>query len=577
MKKTILALLGVALLLAPGCQKTQEVIPDQYVIMEYPQGENTVTLDREGTLTPMRSYDWITMTQSGSTVKFTVQMNASGKLRTAIYNSSNGSHVIASQKSAVLDVVLKSSLVSVSGSDAVVNVNISTERPEDYTGWGVFYGTSADRSKAKDLKQSGMFQVGNNPVTVPASGDDPLFVWAYVVVMDGSVIETPDPLVVMKPVMVSAGEDLQAAILAADDFSEIRVQSATFTGPILVNGGKTLSGGWNADFSAQSLTNRTVIDGGGNGRGIVIAADPDGNPVDKTTTISHLEIRNCGGNGPGGAVLISGKGVVRFCYIHDNKTTEGGAGIFVTNAPHDVTVANCIIDRNHSTGAHAGGINVQKPTTDDYSSTFTLVSTLLTRNKGLVGGYASSLHVDSKNTANIVNNTFTRNFDTGWGSGTFPGSQWSGAAVRDCKLLLANNLVVGNYSTVDMGLYDACDETKLPRAGSPFLIQTGDSDLYKAYNNFVEGCIMEDSTYDAVSLATINAHGGGNQYFPLEVFLTRFMVDAMNDNYVTAGEAKGAGSLDGSVKAILSDYELDLAGNPRVVDGKVDVGCYQAQ
>ena len=88
---------------------------------------------------------------------------------------------------------------------------------------------------------------------------------------------------------------------------------------------------------------------------------------------------------------------------------------------------------------------------------------------------------------------------------------------------------------------------------------------------------MEDSTYDAVSLATINAHGGGNQYFPLEVFLTRFMVDAMNDNYVTAGEAKGAGSLDGSVKAILSDYELDLAGNPRVVNGKVDVGCYQAQ
>ena len=205
MKKTILALLGVALLLAPGCQKTQEVIPDQYVIMEYPQGENTVTLDREGTLTPLRSYDWITMTQSGGTVKFTVQMNASGKLRTAIYNSSNGSHVVASQKSAVLDVVLKSSLVSVSGSDAVVNVNISTERPEDYTGWGVFYGTSADRSKAKDLKQSGMFQVGNNQVTVPASGDDPLFVWAYVVVMDGSVIETPDPLVVMKPVMVSAG------------------------------------------------------------------------------------------------------------------------------------------------------------------------------------------------------------------------------------------------------------------------------------------------------------------------------------------------------------------------------------
>ena len=77
---------------------------------------------------------------------------------------------------------------------------------------------------------------------------------------------------------VKAGENLQAAIDNAKEFQEIRVAGgAVFNGTIVFdakNKNKSVSGGWNADFTEQSWDNLTVIDGGGVNRGFYCGDNP---------------------------------------------------------------------------------------------------------------------------------------------------------------------------------------------------------------------------------------------------------------------------------------------------------------
>ena len=106
MKKTLLALAGIALLIV-GCKKA-EPITDGTLLLEF--GATTQTVDVAGTLTPDGTYDWITMTQSDKKATFTVTTNVTGSIRTATYTmagEANTAKFTVTQKSGTPAVFVK--------------------------------------------------------------------------------------------------------------------------------------------------------------------------------------------------------------------------------------------------------------------------------------------------------------------------------------------------------------------------------------------------------------------------------------------------------------------------------------
>ena len=106
MKKTLLALAGIALLIV-GCKKA-EPITDGTLLLEF--GAATQTVDVAGTLTPDDTYDWITMTQSGKQATFTVTTNVTGSIRTATYTmagEANTAKFTVTQKSGTPAIFVK--------------------------------------------------------------------------------------------------------------------------------------------------------------------------------------------------------------------------------------------------------------------------------------------------------------------------------------------------------------------------------------------------------------------------------------------------------------------------------------
>ena len=70
---------------------------------------------------------------------------------------------------------------------------------------------------------------------------------------------------------------------------------------------------------------------------------------------------------------------------------------------------------------------------------------------------------------------------------------------------------------------------------------------------------------------------GKNTIVSSDLDLTTIFVDPANGDYTPKGAAKGSGVYDSEVSTIMGSYPTDLLGNPRTVDGKIDMGCIQAQ
>lgn len=148
---------------------------------------------------------------------------------------------------------------------------------------------------------------------------------------------------------VKAGEDLQAAIDAADPGITVRVEGgATFKGNFKMRVGVNVSGGWKSDFSADGQE-MSVLDAEGNGR--VLDQNRD---FDTLTVVSGFEIRNGGGVETAAGAYIKKGGILENCYIHDNHATKGGGGAQVNEGG---IIRNCEISNNVSDN-NGGGVYV---------------------------------------------------------------------------------------------------------------------------------------------------------------------------------------------------------------------------
>ena len=235
----------------------------------------------------------------------------------------------------------------------------------------------------------------------------------------------------------------------------------------------------------------------------------------------------------GGGIYCAYGDVVKNCIITRNSATENGGGVFCS---YNDVVQNCTISFN-SAYDNGGGVYLKS------------------------GGTVQS-------------STIRNNRAHDYGGGVY---FYNGGIVQSCAIINNytdyNNSRGGGIYCLDSGLIKNCtisDNSTDSVGGGISCNSSADSKIYNSiiyYNT-----CGHDSDYDNIYLGTIRyscsypqKYGAGN------IFFAPGFIDRENDNYrlnefspcVDAGTNAFAGG----------DWDID--GNPRIIDGRVDMGAYE--
>ena len=567
-----------------ACKKESEPYQNPYrVIVDYlPQ---TITVNGvSGTVTPDAIYDWITSNGNGS---FTLRRNTSGLIRRAEFTVSGLSDkVIVNQRAHALDAAVTTALARNGIGEADIRVNFSTSFADDYEGWGIIYGKDNDITKGTRLAGSGAPEAMNLiTLTGLESGTD-YFVWGYVTSTEGDIVYGSNTTGIIPPLTVKAGEDLQAAILGAKEFQEVRVEAgATFTGPILLRDNVTLSGSWVDNFNEQDFSNYSVIDAYEKNRAVVSGIMADGSrPGFKNAVINGFEVRN----GLGSNIVFNGKLTVEWCYVHNGQNSDKGGGIMATEADGDeLLLANSIIAYNKA-DAHAGGVSVSGSGTK-----VTVLNSLFYGNASIAEyGYTAAIHGQSGVKAYVVNSTFVENVN--WRDGSSAdASPWSAVMFRNngTHIEFVNNIVAGNWyflpGVANKGAGNA-DSYDMPIQNKYLLeMQVKSADFNEIGGNDPEFIVRSNIMGGTDANAFIHRAGSDAGRSAAQEACTFVHNDNFNTIFVSAPHDEldfhkkdfrpklEVGETSDYVNGMLGAYTKDLAGKPRATNGKIYAGCYQ--
>lgn len=604
MKKIIYAIIGASLLLLAGCEEKGEVFyQNPYrIIVDYTP--STFTIDGvSGTVTPDGDYNWITSNGNGS---FTVRRNTSGLIRRAEFTiAGSNDKAVVSQRAHSLDAALATSVADINDESGSVDVTmkLSTKFPDDYTSWGVLYSTENNRETAKKIDVSAVPSADGNVATVAGIDTKAVnYFWTYVVSTEGDITYGPSCGINLV-YYVTADDDLQTALDNAPEFAELRVEGgALFYGPIVFNDknkNKSISGGWNSDFTEQSWDNLTIIDGDGKNRGIYCGEDPVTDmPLQGSVEISYFEIRNCLClSGHGSAVRVSGGPVtVHHCYIHHNEADRGTINTREDDQSSDITVYDCIIVNNVANG-HAAGICVEDGQSRANPTHAKFYGNIIANNRSIKNdGYAGSVYFYQSVDVQFVNNTVVNNFNYYEDNGNW----WGNFYLRgNTNAVIANNLILRTWSA---------------RRGEAAFLQDepieGGGARPTFHNNLVEGTkwhsngswLMENNELLPVEFAVSSVIKNPDTQMVAQSDLqdknAKFAYDTLNDfigdNYMSQGKSVGAGTVatlsynshdtanlganySADIKAFLEKIGTDINGNPFLKNGKVDIGAVQSK
>jgi len=579
MKKVIFAIIGAALLLSACTAQDLYIEQNPYRTIES-YLPHSCNMEVTGVLTPVESYSWIEASQIGNAATFTLRRNTTGLIRRAeFYMEGSSNKVVVSQEAHALDVKINANFLSQGASSATLSAIISSDFQDDYSGeWGLVYSKSSkvEEGTAVPMKTQMAFGYNEGQITGLQSGVD-YFAWAYAVSTEGDKVYS-NMVAILPPVYVKAGEDLQAKLDGAKEYSTLMLEGgATFMSPKGgfqcggKNANKAISGGWNADFTKQSMETLTIIDGGNANRGFNCSNENDA-AMTGYCKISYCEIIHCSGDHGAAVHAVGGPVTVSNCYVHDNFLSEKGAiGTNEGGYATDITIYNCIISNNGANG-HGPALGFGEGKSNDQPVKATVVSNLIVDNvSSKKDGYASTFICYNQTELIFVNNTVVGNKNWAEYGGPYAGTMFRG----DVRSILANNIFVGNLTS------PCTKEMKEPayeRQEQHINMGGGAGTLA---NNIVEGSVRDAANVTFKDMI----------YVDLNVDLSTLFVDVAAGNYTPVGKALGAGSLGKinykgkpdtenktlDIKGLLEQYNKDINGNPRVTNGKVDCGCIQAQ
>ena len=381
---------------------------------------------------------------------------------------------------------------------------------------------------------------------------------------------------------VHEGEDLQAAVNAAEPGTTVYVQAGTFYGNFQMKEGVNVSGGWNADFTAQT-DYATILDAQENGRVLnqpaafstltvwsnltiqngKLAAALSGNlgagvALNLKGQVKHCLIQNntysysgnCIGGGVGEDATPSSNTEVMVddCWIRNNKASHGG-GIRIRG-----TIQNSIIENNQTSGNSGGGAHLQAGrmvscivrgniSSNDCGGVrlygkCDLINCLIYNNTatGSVGGVGIESAL-----SNVIGNTIVKNNQVG-GTGSIAGVKVA-KTLNPNNTFFVNNVVWGNMSNGTVENQQV------------YYISRYDKSQGQRSYNAIMGQKGDDSAETSIQLTAedpgfVDAANGDFSLLSTSVLLDR----------------------GNSAKATVTK---DLVGNDRIVNSSVDIGAYE--
>ncbi|MBN1795583.1 MAG: right-handed parallel beta-helix repeat-containing protein [Sedimentisphaerales bacterium] len=381
---------------------------------------------------------------------------------------------------------------------------------------------------------------------------------------------------------------IQAAIDAINDGDEIVLLPGVYTG----------DGNRDIDFLGKKITVRstdpndpnivasTVIEGKNNRydphRGFLFNSDES-----FTSVLSGITIRNFNylQNGEGGAILCEGaspwiekchiennaaaygaialidsNAVISKCYVHNNYSAgcgSGAAGIFISGG--NVLVENSVITQNKARDRYGGGIGLfgDAPYYHGNIGHLTISNCLIAGNSASCGG-----GVDCRGYSTIAMQSCTIIENKAHYGG--------GINLETSELEMSNCILYGNVATSgpQANLYGSHDYTS--RLAMRYCdIQHSDKEPgikvswngkyeFEVGNIFTDPCFIDPGHWDP------NVHPHPSDDFWLEgdyhLKPESLCINAGDPNYVLEPNCPN-----------------DLDGNPRVSEGRIDMGCYEFQ
>lgn len=183
---------------------------------------------------------------------------------------------------------------------------------------------------------------------------------------------------------------------------------------VIINGKNlTLSGGWNADFSAQ--TGASTIDGANANNGILL--------ISGTVVVENFIVENSTSSNSGAIYIVNGNLTVQRSTLRNNVATNNGAGIFVDNGI--VSIINSTISGNRATNGGGGiyaslksgaSVTIQNSTIAynqaatgggiyrATNGTYVITNTIIANNTGTTASPDCSGTIDTAN-FNVIENT----------------------------------------------------------------------------------------------------------------------------------------------------------------------------
>ena len=361
-------------------------------------------------------------------------------------------------------------------------------------------------------------------------------------------------------VLVKAGDDLQAAINAANAGDRLLLAAGTYTGNFTLKDGVNISGGWNATYTVcDPKTYKTVLDG--NKTGITLNQSSNFN---NPTNISGLTIQNGYSTGDGGGILIRKNTTVRNCIMTDN-TAGKGAGLYIRE---EGKAYDCIIKNNTATDK-SGGVQIHKLGTLENCivtnntaandgggillSTGGNIHNCLVINNTCNGNGASGIRVQENAANRVINTTIANNHNTTSNTATY-------AVYYDNNGRLVNSIIYGNTVANVDNPQQVYINHKYPYLWNNAVTINGIK--FHAEYDTLRNC-------DTVNIETDIFNDSANNDFTLKS--NAVCIDKGAETSVSAYNDKFTDE-----KNIISNFTTDLAGNTRSVD-TIDIGCYEYQ
>lgn len=328
------------------------------------------------------------------------------------------------------------------------------------------------------------------------------------------------------------GTALQAAIDAAAEsgIDTLKVQAGTYQGNFSFKNGVNVSGGWNDGFTAQT-DYASILD-----------ANKSGRPVTSTglstlTVWSNFKLTNGNPGDGGGGAQIRYNARLDHCLIEGNTTggsNKGGGGVHLLNGGQ---LYNCIIRNDTATG-DAGGVRISQ---HNYTGAFDckVINCVIANNEATnrCGGVQAEVDADIIGNTIVGNNQNTADDNNASRCGLTCAKSESVSS----GYYLANNIIWGNKHKGTVNNAQIYYISRYPAA------QRANNAVYN-----------QDTGTGSINLLSADDPG---------------FVDMANGNYALVWNSK-------LVNAGANGYaqgDIDIKGNKRKVDGKVDIGAYEYQ